>query len=172
VLLDRALVQVAAEAPTAAAVCSMDHAAQEGWCSVDVLRRAVMLVPENRRARVLRAIELVDPCAESVGETRTRLLLKDLGYRVRSQVVLTDPYGRRSRVDLLVNDVVVVEFDGLLKYEGLKGAAALADEKSRESGLVDRGHEVVRVIWANLDEPAGIKARVDAALARAARRAA
>ena len=63
-----------------------------------------------------------------------------------------------ARVDLLVGDRVVVEFDGLVKYEGAEGRAALAAEKRREDWLRSLGYEVVRLTWADLDRPR----RVDA----------
>jgi hypothetical protein len=171
VLLDRALVQLAAEATTASALCTLDHAVQEQLCTLEQLVAATALVPEVRRAKVRRVLDLVDPAAESVGETRCRLLLRDLGYRVRSQVELVDPTGRRSRVDFLVQGLVVEEFDGLVKYEGHFGRRALADEKARESGLTDLGLEVVRVTWAELSDPAALRRRIEAALDRARRRA-
>ena len=111
-----------------------------------------------------------DPASESVGETRTRLLLRDLGFDVESQRVLVD--GRRfvGRVDFLVEGIVVVEFDGLVKYAGQEGRSALAAEKARESAIVDLGYEVVRLVWADLANPAEVARRVRLALARAGRR--
>ena len=127
-------------------------------------------LPEYHRDAAERAIALADPASESVGETRTRLLLRDLGFEVVSQRVLAD--GRRfvGRVDLLVEGIVVVEFDGLVKYAGQDGRSALAAEKARESAIVDLGYEVVRLVWADLANPAEVSRRVRLALARAGRR--
>ena len=68
---------------------------------------------------------------------------------------------------------MIVEFDGMVKYEGLNGKQALADEKERERRLAQLGFEVVRVVWHALDSRGAIVAAVRAArtLARERRRA-
>ena len=170
VALPTALCQVAGGSGVVAAVSSMDDALHDGRCTTEELRDAVALVPEHHRATAERAISLVDPACESVGETRTRLLLRDLGFTVASQQNIVA--GRRflGRVDFLVEGLVVVEFDGLVKYEGQDGRSALAAEKARESAIVDQGYEVVRHVWADLAQPAVVDQRVRAARARALNR--
>jgi very-short-patch-repair endonuclease len=165
-----ALCQVAAASGVVAAVCSMDDALHDGRCSIGQLHSAVSLLPEYHRGAAERAIALTDPACESVGETRTRLMLGDLGFAVESQRTLTR--GRRfvGRVDFLVGGLVVVEFDGLVKYAGQQGRAALAAEKARESAIVDLGYEVVRLVWADLANPAEVARRIRTAHARAVRR--
>ena len=66
---------------------------------------------------------------------------------------------------------MVVEFDGLVKYAGQQGRAALAAEKARESAIVDLGYEVVRLVWADLANPAEVARRIRTAHARAVRAA-
>ena len=56
--------------------------AARGSVHADQLREAVDLLPEHHRGAAERAIALTDPACESVGETRTRLLLRDLGFAV------------------------------------------------------------------------------------------
>ena len=75
-----------------------------------------------------------------------------------------------ARVDLLVGEGIVVEFDGAVKYAGGASGRALSEEKRREDPLRELGFEVVRVTWADLDHPDWVLARVRAALARADRR--
>ena len=75
-----------------------------------------------------------------------------------------------GRVDLLVEGRVIVEFDGMVKYEGADGRAALAAEKRREDRLRALGFEVVRLTWADLDHPEVVDRLVRAALDRAAGR--
>ena len=100
-----------------------------------------------------------------------RLLLVDLGHDVRSQVRIPDTTGAVfARVDLLVGTWVVVEFDGLVKYEGAEGRAALAAEKAREDRLRAMGYEVVRLTWADLARPHRVQALVRSALERVAAR--
>ena len=79
-----------------------------------------------------RLLELADPKCESVGETRTRLLLHDLGHPARSQVALSDARGFVARVDFLVGDRIVVEFDGLMKYA--PASCGRDDASSRGAG--------------------------------------
>lgn len=75
-----------------------------------------------------------------------------------------------GRVDLMVGGAVVVEFDGMVKYEGADGRAALAREKAREERLTTLGCVVVRLVWADLDHPERIRARIDSALRTVASR--
>ena len=70
--------------------------------------------PRQRRTLVA-VLGAVDPGAESPGESLARLVLKGLGLPVRSQVVLRDLDGVIGRVDFVVDERVVVEFDGLVK---------------------------------------------------------
>lgn len=168
-----ALAQVSLRSGRDAVVVATDRALHER--SADLARVASLveeLAESPRRAtRALRWIHLADPLSESVGETRTRLVLLDLGHDVRSQVRIADGHGVvLARVDLLVEGCVVVEFDGLVKYEGADGRAALAAEKVREDRLRALGYEVVRLTWADLASPQRVAALVRAALERAAAR--
>jgi very-short-patch-repair endonuclease len=148
----------------------MDSALFGGRCTHEDLARAIATLSSRFRARAQRALESVDPQAESVGETRTRIILVDAGFSLRSQVTGHDETGVAGRVDFLVDDCVVVEFDGLKKYGGDRGQAALAAEKAREERLTRLGYEVVRVVWAELDDPAAIVRRVRRARALARER--
>lgn len=170
VQLPIALCQMVAGSGTIAAVCSMDDALHDKRVTTEQLRAAVDLLPEQRRDAVNRAIELTDATCESVGETRTRFLLHDLGFSVVSQHPITNAQGFVGRVDFLVEDLVVVEFDGLVKYGGQDGRAALAAEKARESRIVDCGYEVVRLIWSDLNQPAEVARRIREARRRALNR--
>jgi very-short-patch-repair endonuclease len=155
-----ACVQVAAAAGFIPGVCAMDSALRHKRLLLEDLTAALPAVPLSRRSLVGRAIAAADALSESVGETRTRIILLDAGFTVRSQVERRDGEGFIGRVDFLVDDCVVVEFDGLQKYAGLDGHRALAAEKSREERLTRLGYEVVRIVWSELEDPAGIVARV------------
>jgi len=113
---------------------------------------------------------LVDPRSESVGESRTRLVLVAAGLEVRSQVKVVDRGAILARVDLLVAGRVVVEFDGAVKYADDASGRTLYTEKKREDRLRELGFEVVRVTWADLAHPEVVLQRVRAALVRAATR--
>jgi hypothetical protein len=168
--LPTALCQLVGGSGTVAAVCSMDDALHDSRCTPEQLGAAVALLPEHRRDAAERAIVLTDVACESVGETRTRLLLRDLGFSVVSQSSISTAQGFVGRVDFLVDGVVVVDFDGLVKYGGQDGRAALAAEKARESSIVDLGYQVVRLVWADLTKPAEVARRVREARVRARNR--
>lgn len=126
---------------------------------------------QAERARLDQIIARADASCESVGETRTRILLQDLGYEVRSQVTISDGDGVRvGRVDFLIDDLLVVEFDGMVKYEGAEGREALAREKAREERLSALGCIVIRLVWADLAHPDRVRERVESALRRLALR--
>ncbi len=168
--LHLALVQLAAWSGLTPGVVSMDAAVHASRSTTDQLADAVELLPAHEQDAARAALARCEPLSESPGESRTRLLLEDLGFRVRSQVGLVLPDGRRARCDLVVEDLVVVEFDGLVKYAGANGREALAAEKLRERGIWDLGYEVERVVWSELDHPARLNQRILAARARAATR--
>ena len=108
-----------------------------------------------------------DAAAESPGESLTRLLLSGLGWPVRSQVRIHDEHGLVGRVDFLVGTNVIVEFDGMVKYEGAGGRTALAAEKRREDRLRAAGYQVVRIVWADLAHPERVARLVRQAAQRA-----
>lgn len=165
-----ALVQHAAANGVLAGVVAMDAAVHAQVTTVDALREALERMSRSGRRRARRAVDLVDPACESVGESRTRILLRDLEIPFRSQVRIYDGTVLVARVDFLAYARVVVEFDGMVKYEGADGREALAAEKARESRLLDLGFEVVRLTWRELDDPAAVLEKIRAASARAAAR--
>ncbi|MBC7310064.1 MAG: type IV toxin-antitoxin system AbiEi family antitoxin domain-containing protein [Tetrasphaera sp.] len=169
-----ACVQIAARYGFEAGVCAMDSALHLSRCTREGLEAALEQLPVSRRRTARLAIAAAQPLAESVGESRLRIILQDAGFAVRSQVQIVDGDDRFvGRVDFLVDDVVVVEFDGLTKYADLDGRRVLADEKARESRLSRLGFEVERVVWRDLDRPELIVQRVtEARLTALNRRAA
>lgn len=121
--------------------------------------------PRVERARSV--VTDADPSAESAGESLLRVLLIRLGYRVVPQFKVRDGRVVVARVDFYLPALkVVVEFDGLVKYEGMDGKQALAAEKQRERRLHRLGYGVARIIWADLFDPR----RVDSEVRAAARR--
>ncbi|MGL5862699.1 MAG: hypothetical protein ACRCY9_15715, partial [Phycicoccus sp.] len=168
-----ALAQVALREGRDPAVVAADRALASGTVAVaDAVRLVHRLAASPRRAvRAERWLRLADGASESVGETRARLLLADLGHPTRSQARLTDFSGEVvARVDLLVGERVVVEFDGLVKYAGADGREVLVAEKRREDLLRSLGYEVVRLTWADLERPRRVDALIRAALGRVAAR--
>ena len=125
--------------------------------------------PDVDPAITMKVLSLADDACESVGETRTRILLRDLGFKVDSQVDIRDRADRLvGRVDFLVEGKVIVEFDGAVKYDGATGREALVSEKVREDALRALGYRIVRIMWDDLNDPAAIRAKVLQALHPAA----
>lgn len=150
-------------------VC-LDRALHEKAVGAPAVLEAGEVLGLGRKAerRMRQVVADADPDCESAGETRTRVLLRDLGQDVRSQVDTYDRQGHIGRVDFLVGERVIVEFDGLVKYAGADGRAALAAEKVREDRLRAAGYEVIRLVWADLDHPERVLDRVQRALGIAA----
>jgi hypothetical protein len=172
VSVDVALAQVLLRHGRDPAVIAADAALASARADLDSVLSVTRRLAESPRSQV-RAVRWwgqVDPASESVGESRARLLLTDLGFEVRSQVQVADRDGITfARVDFLVGEHVVVEFDGMLKYADADGRQALAAEKHREDRLRSLGYEVVRLTWADLGRPQRVQALVRSALERAAR---
>jgi hypothetical protein len=162
----RAVVRTALTMGRDCAVVAGDAALHRGMVSVEELLAEVALVsPHEGRARALDAVMRMDELAESVGESRTRLILQDLGLAYESQVWITDAAGNEvARVDFLVEGVVL-EFDGRVKYraEGPDAGTIVWAEKRREDVIRRLGHPVERVIWVELDRPGLLGARIRAA---------
>jgi hypothetical protein len=113
------------------------------------------------------AAEFADGASESVGESRLRILLANEGLPApRLQVEIRDQDGQLiGRVDFLLQEWLIVEFDGALKYESTKDLMA---EKWREDRLRELGYSFVRVGWADLDRPRETGNRLREALMRSA----
>ena len=166
------LVQTTAESGLLAGPVSAGAARHDGLVDrAELAAAAVRLAPRRGDGSVRTALGLVDPRAESPGETRTRLMLVSAGPAFVSQAQIVDEAGRfLARVDFLVSGRLVVEFDGAVTYAGADGRDALVREKRREDAERALGYEVVRLSWADLDRPELVLARIHEALARAGAR--
>jgi hypothetical protein len=122
------------------------------------------------------AVGAADPRCGSVGESRTRVRLAELGLpNPLTQVYVYDERGGLVGIAdfALVERKTLVEFDGRIKYglDGLRDEALserLWAEKRREDRLRRLRWEIVRVVWADLYNPGRINAEVKDAAARAA----
>lgn len=167
-----AVVRTALTMGRACAVVAGDAALKQGRVTLAELVDEVALVsPHQGRGRALAAVLDMDEKAESVGESRCRMALQDLGFTIESQVVLHDDHGAFvARVDFVV-DGVVVEFDGRLKYRAGENAGddgpspeqVVWLEKRREDAVRRLGYPVERVVWDDLTRPGLIGARIRAA---------
>ena len=113
--------------------------------------------------RLRRALELADPAAESVMETRLRLLLVLAGLpHPRGQVSLRDDCGLfLARPDLYYPDArLAIEYDGATHRE------SLAADNRRQNRLLDAGYRLLRFTAGDvLDAPASVVSMVRRALA-------
>jgi hypothetical protein len=165
----RSVVEAIRGTPYPVAVSVVDAALRQRVATADQLSKAVELFGNSVGiGTAVRAVGFGDGRSESVGESRLRVLLADLGLPAPVlQAEIRDASGVLvARVDfLLARWGIVIEFDGAVKYAG-KGAEALIAEKQREDRVRDLGYEVVRVVWADLAAPAELVGRIRRAIAR------
>jgi hypothetical protein len=154
-------------------VSVVDEALRTGVATASDLAAALEQFANHTGIRTAsRAVSFGDGDSESVGESRLRVLLADLGLPPPVlQAEIRDALGQLvGRVDFLLAEWgVIVEFDGALKYAG-QSAAALVREKRREDALRDLGYEVVRSTWPDFATPGPLARRIHAAIRRAADR--
>ncbi|MGY1914597.1 type IV toxin-antitoxin system AbiEi family antitoxin domain-containing protein [Blastococcus sp. SYSU DS0973] len=175
----RTVLDLARSQPHETAVVSIDGALHRGLLTHDALRARLFDVVGAPGARsAARAVAAADGRSESVGESRSRVILhrwklapSALQFEVRSgggELV--------ARTDFAWEDARLVgEFDGRVKYGRLlrpgeaPGDAVFA-EKLREDAVRDEDWDVVRWVWADLAAPHRLAARVRRAHERAADR--
>ncbi len=174
----RTVVDLARTLPFESAVVAADAALASGLTSAESL--AVCLdgmgsVPGSRRAS--RVLTFADGDSESVGESRSRVLVHRLGlpapalqFRVRRP-----DGGLVGRCDFGWEDLGTLgEFDGRVKYRanapsGRSPADVVFVEKVREDAMRDLGWQMARWTWADLSTPAVVGDRLRRAFARGRR---
>lgn len=99
--------------------------------------------------------------SESVGESLSRavmLELPDLPVPRQQVEIFDDDRKLIARVDFLLADKMVGEFDGMVKYNGTFGEKpawqTVVEEKIREDRLRAQGYTVVRWTWQDLADKA------------------
>jgi hypothetical protein len=165
----RTALDLARSLPHEAAVVALDAALRQGLLEHEVLRARLFDIagaPGSRSAA--RAVVFADGRSESVGESRSRVILhrwklapSELQFEVRSPdgVVI-------GRTDFAWEEHRLVgEFDGRIKYgrllqPGQDAGDAVFREKRREDAIRDEGWGVIRWTWADLQRPDRFAARV------------
>ncbi|TCC44083.1 hypothetical protein E0H75_34995 [Kribbella capetownensis] len=166
----RAVVEAIRATSYPVAVSVVDQALRRRVAMAEQLTTALSLFdgrPGNNTAT--RAVLFADSRSESVGESRLRVMLADLGLPSPTlQPEIRDEQGALvARVDFLLAECgVVIEFDGAIKYRDGTPDALIA-EKVREDRLRDLGYQVVRVCWPDLARPLDLLARIRRAIGRA-----
>jgi hypothetical protein len=174
----RTALDLARSLPHEAAVVTLDAALHRGVLSQDALRTRlfdIAGVPGSRSAA--RAVLAADGRSESVGESRSRVILhrwklppSALQHEVRSA-----HGGLIGRADFAWEEHRLLgEFDGRIKYgrlllPGQDAGDAVFAEKRREDAMRDENWNVVRWVWSELRRPDRVAARVRRARDRGAR---
>ncbi len=174
----RTVVDMARSVDFEQAVVIGDSALRKGLTTADELRRHLGRAPHRPGSRkAAKVIEFLDGRSESVAESRCRVAFRRAGLpdpEPQAQVC-TDDGACVGRVDFLFAELgVIVEFDGKVKYQSeLRGRRTAEQvviaEKIREDQLRALGWLVVRLTWADLEDPVELVRRIRAAAAIAAR---
>jgi hypothetical protein len=165
----RTALDLARSLPHEAAVVALDAALHLGLLTQDALRTRLFDIagaPGSRSAA--RAVLFADGRSESVGESRSRVILHRwkldptaLQFEVRSAGAAVI-----GRTDFAWEDHRLVgEFDGRVKYgrllrPGEDAGDAVFREKRREDAIRDEGWGVIRWTWGDLHRPDRFAARI------------
>ena len=178
--VDRTDIDLARTLPFESAVVAADAALARGVASRGRLaeRLARMgAVPGSRRAA--RVLDFADGRSESVGESRSRVLLARLSVPapdLQVRITRRSDGGLIGRCDFGWEDEGTLgEFDGRVTYgrllrPGQSPGDAVHQEKLREDELRDGGWQVVRWTWPELDTPTVVADRLGRAFRRGRRR--
>jgi hypothetical protein len=174
----RTVLDLARSLPFDAGVVVLDAALHEGLLSRPLVEQRLFDIAGTRGSRhAARVVTFSDGRSESVGESRSRVLLHRLGLAPSAlQFQITTPAGEVvARTDFAWEDARVVgEFDGRVKYgrllrPGQGPGDAVFEEKRREDAIRDEGWGVVRWTWGDLVVPDRLDQRVRRALQRGER---
>ena len=152
--VERAIVETACRASYEVAVVLADAALRDRLTTSDRLAATADRYRHWSGSPAARAaVRFADGLSESVGESRLRVLMDNHHLpKPQLQVEIRGHDGRLiGRVDFLLSGLLVVEFDGALKYGG--SSERIVAEKWREDRLRERGYLVSRVSWPDLDQP-------------------
>lgn len=143
-----ALAQAMVCLPPRAALAAADSALHLGKLRRRDLDRIAPTLPAARRA----LLGQVDSGAGSGLETLVRKLARDLGFTVRTQVWI-DGVGR---IDVLVEDWIVVETDG----DEFHDVPVIPRDRRRDAAVVASGRAAIRLRYAQVVHDPNLVARV------------
>lgn len=173
--LARAIADLTRTLPFEEAVVAGDHACHSlGLTPAEVANALVRLRGRRGASRGLSTTAFFDGRSESPGESRSRVILSQLGLPTFDlQFEVRDHHGRFvGRADFaLPEQRVLGEFDGKVKYgrylrPDQDAGDAVFEEKLREDRLRDLGWQIVRWTWAELAHPQAIADRFARAIER------
>ena len=151
-----------------------DSALHQRLTRVENLHDAVQSGPVRGRRRALAVVDELEPKTESPGESRTRVLLRRLGFEKPVAQLRLETAEGEYRADFAWPELmIIIEFDGEGKYLDYAPLPdVLLAERRRETLLMEQGWIFVRLRWSDLERPEDVRRRVQAAIDRAARRSA
>ncbi|MCZ2858079.1 type IV toxin-antitoxin system AbiEi family antitoxin domain-containing protein [Blastococcus sp. VKM Ac-2987] len=165
----RTMLDLARSLPHEAAVVALDAALHRGRLALDELRTRLFDIAGSPGARsAARAVAAADPRSESVGESRSRVILQrwQLAPSALQFEIRSGSGALVARTDFAWEDAGLAgEFDGRVKYgrllrPGQEPGDAVFAEKLREDAIRDEQWGVVRWIWAELAVPHRLAAKV------------
>lgn len=174
----RTLVDLGCTASRDAAVMAADHALRHRLVTPTELSASMARTshrPGGPAAR--RALRFADGRSESPGESTTRVILDEVGLPApHLQVSVFAPNTVfLGRTDLGYPELgVLLEFDGFVKYSKLlredeQAVDVVVREKNRENLIRSMGYLVIRIVWADLSNPALLADRIRIDLERGRR---
>jgi hypothetical protein len=175
----RTALDLARSLPFETAVAVLDTALHTDRLTRERLQERLFDIAGTRGSRAAaRAVAFADGRSESVGESRSRVLLHDLGLAPTTlQLEIRSATGSLlGRADFgWEQHRVVGEFDGRVKYgrllrPGQEPGDVVFAEKRREDAIRDQDWGVVRWTWPELAAPRRLGTRVHEALERGTRR--
>ncbi|CCQ17656.1 putative uncharacterized protein [Rhodococcus sp. AW25M09] len=165
----RTVVDVARTYPLDVAVCLGDRALRHGLTTIDELAESCNAARHRSGAgRARRALGAMTARSDSIGESRSRLILQKVSTPLSNQTIFDEDGRRIARIDLMFPDMaeVIGEFDGEGKY-GPQPRQAIIAEKNRHNRLAEQGRTIFRFDWHDLSTPQVIIDRLRAAHRRA-----
>ena len=165
----RTIVDLARMTSFEAGVVAADAALHAGLTTFAELRNAVDRAPRRPGiGKARQVIAFADPRSESVGESRSRVLISRQGLPPpQTQCPVRDHRGEVfARGDFgWTEQRTIGEFDGAQKYgrllrDGFSAGDRIYQEKLREDRIRDAGIQVVRWTWDDLQHPAEVAARI------------
>jgi predicted transcriptional regulator of viral defense system len=172
--LARTVLDLARSLPFPVALAAADAALATRRVTRDDLRAVLGAAAGTRGTRsARRVVDLCDERSESVGESRSRAVMHQMGLQLPDlQVEVRRPDGGLvGRCDFGWRGARVLgEFDGRIKYgrllrPGQDPGDAVFEEKRREDALRDENWGMVRWVWRELDAPLLLGRRIARRLA-------